>query len=250
MIKSLESNAAFLEFAKKLLVETAVILHYKSGVPIVRSVSFFHIARARSLLRSIVILYEKGQQPDVAILLRALIEVYIRLAWILLDKPEEKARRYADMATVIRVRSVLKSKPDIPSFLKTAGDKFEKRYRKAVVIATKYKYKDILEVKKWVPNSIREMASETGCDYEYETLYDYYSESGHIGPAADIYYRILPNGGLLPRQTEHTFLLIWAIDLTIKTWSIGCKGMNGPFSNAVYARLEFDKIYKQILEKG
>jgi hypothetical protein len=249
MIKMFKKDKLLLEFADKIYNDMSVIRYYRGEIPIVNSVSFYHVARARSLLKSICILYRNKQFPDAPILLRALIEVFIRLSWILHSRPEENCRRYADMAIVLRTRAAFKSKTDIPEFLLKEGKRYQKRYEEACKIAKQYGYDNILNIRKWNSKSLADMARETGAIREYEILYDYYSERGHIGPGADVDYLTIGNTGLVPRQTGNEYLLIWAIDMAIKTWAIGCKGMNGPFSDATFARLEFDKITKNVLKQ-
>jgi hypothetical protein len=149
MKKTPNKAKLLLEFADKIYNDMSVIRYYRGEIPIVNSVSFYHITRARSLLKSIYILYRKKQFPDVSILLRTLIEVFIRLSWILLSDAEGKCRRYADMAIVLRTRSAFKSKADISEFLMNEGERYKKRYEEACTIAKQYGYKSIFDVRKW-----------------------------------------------------------------------------------------------------
>jgi hypothetical protein len=227
-------------------VRTSVISVPDRSRNIVKAVSFYHLQRARTILKSICILFKEKQFPDVPVLVRTLLEIYVRISWILKDNQIEKAQRYADMDEVLRIRAVLKTKANIEEFLKTAEEDFKKQYDKALETAKKYKV-NILSNKKWNPTSIKEMATDLGYTYEYNVLYDHLSERCHIGPVSSFDYYNIGNYGIAIRPEGNKTLLFFSIDYSIKTWAITCKGMGAFFKDVTYARMEFSKLVQTLL---
>jgi uncharacterized radical SAM superfamily Fe-S cluster-containing enzyme len=198
-----------LEFAQKIYEETSVISVTDRTRNIVNAVSFYHLQRARTILKSICILFKGKQFPDVPVLVRTLLEIYIRISWILMDNSNEKAQRYTDMDEVLKIRAVLKTKANVEEFLKTAEEGFKKQFDKAVKTAQKYKV-NILDNKKWNSTSINKMATDLGYTYEYDVLYDYLSERCHIGPVSSFDYYNIGNYGIAIRPEGNKTLLLFS----------------------------------------
>jgi hypothetical protein len=269
-----ESSKQLLVFASKLYYSTSNIPVSRIGDQLLKSVSFYHMTRARSLLKSISLLYRAGQYPDIHVLLRTLLEVYIRLSWILFGDANAKAERFSNMDTVLRIRAHLKDinsqikdidnrlkeiqnwpeeakrlqkeKGNLRWYIANADSKFRGKYKKAMKIALKYKYKGIMNIGSWHQKKFNKMAEEVGCSYDYDVWYNWFSERGHIGPGAGIDYYIIKPGGLAPRNDGNEMLLTHGIDYFFKTWAVACKGMNAKFTNLTYAYLEFEDIYSHI----
>jgi hypothetical protein len=243
------------DYIEELYEETQNVSASSSKVEIVRNVFFVLLAKARTLIKSIVLLNKSEQYPSISVLLRSLLELYIQMKWISENDTFSLTTRYAELSTVVRMRAFLRTKDNWQEYSSSNEDEeFQYKFTINTLKAQKYGYKDIMDVSNWRPfktknkrYSISDIAKEVCMDYDYQVVYNRLCETTHIGPGSDLDYEIIPQRrGLVPRKPFFPTELISAITYFLNIYALANKEMGQSFRAVTYQRLKFDKICREI----
>ena len=246
-------------FCEELYEETKNVYASFSSAVIVRDVFFVLLAKARTLLKSIVILNSLGQYPSVSVLLRSLLELYIQMKWISVKDTVGLSARYAELANVVRMRAFLRTKSNWREFASSCEDeKFRERFEENTKKAQIYGYKDVMDVENWRPvksgkkrYSIFDMAKDISMEYEYSVVYNRLCETTHIGPGSDLDYEVIPQGcGLVPMKPWSPTELASATSYFLNIYALANKAMGQSFREVTYQRLKYEKILQTVFKTG
>jgi hypothetical protein len=241
------------DFCEELYEETKNVYASPSTVVLVRDVFFVLFAKARTLLKSIVILHRSGQYPSVSVLLRSLLELYIQMKWISEKDIVGLSTRYAELANVARMRAFLRTKENWKEFVSSDKDEvFRELFVENTRKAQTYGYKDVMDVDNWRPfnsknkrYSISEMARDVLMEYEYRVVYNVLCETTHIGPGSDLDYEVIPQGcGLIPRKQGNPTDLVSAASYFLDIFTLANKAMGQNFKDVTYQRLRYEKTLR------
>lgn len=244
-----------LTFCEEIYEQTKDVSASRSAPIIVRNVFFVFLAKARTLLKSITLLYKNGQYPPASVLLRSLLELYIQAKWISEKDVVGLTTRYAELATVSRLRAFYKTKPDLDAYLHSCSDEEKKRFDEKTRIAKAYGYESLMKVKDWRPQtskghpiSVSQMAKDVGLDYEYQVTYNKLCETTHIGPGSDTDYQIVSSNGLVPCIPDPPIELYESISYFVNIYLLANRHMGQTYTDAVYMRLRLNKFAEIVLK--
>lgn len=242
-------------FCEELYLETECIRASVKANIVVRDVFFLFFAKARTLLKSIVILSREKQFPTIPILLRSLLENYIQIKWIDENDTVGLTKRYADLSNVIRMRAYFRTLPDWQQCVSTSQDQqFLQRFHLNTSIAKQYGYANIIEVRDWRPPTskgkritIADMARLTDLVYDYNVVYNRLCETTHGGPGSDLDYEVIPQGqGLVPHESLEPTQLVCAASYFLNIYALTNKAMGQSYKEVTYQKLKYERIIEQI----
>jgi hypothetical protein len=241
------------DFCQELYEETVHVSASPSADVLVRDVFFVLLAKARTLLNSIVILHRSAQYPSVTVLLRSLLELHIQMKWISEKDLIGLCTRYAELANVARMRTFLRTKRNWREFASSCEDKeFRQRYEENTEKAKRYGYRNVMDVGNWRPiksddkrYSILDMAKDVLMEYEYRVVYNRLCETTHIGPGSDLDYEVVPQGrGLIPRKPLSPTELAIAASHFLDIYALANKAMGQSFREVTFQRLRYEKTFR------